>query len=90
MARTIYIFQSDDEVRFALDQPSHFDFYSASSLKQQSSDRRSHPHGHNTILIPSQPVFVLLSVEATNIICIEFDLTHPGSNLRSTALHAST
>jgi len=59
MARTIYIFQSDDDVLFALDEPSHFDFHSASSLKQQSSDRGSHQHGHNNILIPSQPVFAL-------------------------------
>ena len=29
----------DDEVRFALDQRAELDFYSASSLKQQSADR---------------------------------------------------
>jgi hypothetical protein len=34
------------------------DFYSASSLKQQSVDRHVAPLGH-IILIPSQPVFVL-------------------------------
>jgi hypothetical protein len=34
------------------------DFYSASSLKQQSADGHVTPLGH-IILIPSQPVFVL-------------------------------
>jgi len=34
------IFQwDDDEVRFVLDQHAELDFYSASSLKQQSADR---------------------------------------------------
>jgi hypothetical protein len=32
------------------------DFYSASTLKQQSADRHAAPLGH-VILIPSQPVF---------------------------------
>jgi len=48
----------DDEVRFALDQHAELDFYSASSLKQQSADRNVAPREH-IILIPSQPVFVL-------------------------------
>ena len=43
---------NDAEVRFVLD------FYSASSLKQQSADRHVAPLGH-IILIPSQPVFAL-------------------------------
>jgi hypothetical protein len=34
------------------------DFYSASSLKQQSTDRHIAPLGH-IILIPNQPVFAL-------------------------------
>jgi hypothetical protein len=34
------------------------DFYSASSLKQQSAGRHVAPLGH-IILIPSQPVFAL-------------------------------
>jgi len=34
------------------------DFYSASSLKQQSTGRHVAPFGH-IILIPSQPVFAL-------------------------------
>ena len=44
----------DDEVRFVLE----LDFYSASSLKQQSADRHAAPLGH-IILNPSQPVFAL-------------------------------
>ena len=52
-------FQWDnDEVRFVLDQHSLLDFYSASSLKQQSTGRHVIPLG-NIILIPSQPVFTL-------------------------------
>ena len=31
--------RDDDEVRFVLDQHAELDFYSASSLKQQSADR---------------------------------------------------
>jgi hypothetical protein len=48
----------DDEIRFVLDQHSELDFYSASSLKQQSAGRHVAPLGH-IILIPSQPVFAL-------------------------------
>ena len=48
----------DDEVRFVLDQHAELDFYSASSLKQQSAGRHVTPLGH-IILIPSQPVFAL-------------------------------
>jgi hypothetical protein len=43
---------------FLLDQHAELDFYSASSLKQQSACRPIIPHGH-IILIPSQPVFAL-------------------------------
>jgi hypothetical protein len=46
----------DDEVCFVLDQHAQLDFYSAGSLKQQSTDRHVTPHGHIS-LIPSQPVF---------------------------------
>ena len=49
---------NDDEVRFVLDQHADLDFYSASSLKQQSADRHVAPLGH-IILILSQPVFTL-------------------------------
>jgi hypothetical protein len=53
------IFQWDDDgVRFVLDQHAEFHFYSASSLKQQSTGRKVTPLG-NIILIPSQPVFAL-------------------------------
>ena len=49
---------NDDEIRFVLDQHASFDFYSASSLKQHSTDRHVAPLGH-IIMIPSQPVFAL-------------------------------
>jgi hypothetical protein len=45
-------------VHFVLDQHTELDFYSASSLKQQSADRHVAPLGH-IILIPSQPAFAL-------------------------------
>jgi hypothetical protein len=48
----------DDEFRFVLDQHAELDFYSASSLKQQSTGRHVAPLGH-IILITSQPVFAL-------------------------------
>jgi len=47
------IFQSDDDkVRLVLNQHAKLDFYSASSLKQQSVDKRVTPLGH-IFLIPS-------------------------------------
>jgi hypothetical protein len=46
----------DDEVRFVPDQHAELDFYSASSLKQQSTVRHVAPLGH-IILIPNQLVF---------------------------------
>jgi hypothetical protein len=58
-------------------------FYSASSLKQQSVERHVALLGH-IILIPSQPVFALspqccvLSGEATNTNVIVVGLTRPG------------
>ena len=48
----------DDEVCFVLDQHAELDFYSASSLKQQSADTYVTPLGH-IILILSQSVFAL-------------------------------
>jgi len=51
-------YYDDGEVRFVLDQHAELDFYSASSLKQQSSGRHIAPPGH-IILIPSYPVFAL-------------------------------
>jgi hypothetical protein len=47
---------NNDEIRFVLDQHVKLDIYSASSLKQQSTDRHVTPLG-NIILILSQPVF---------------------------------
>jgi hypothetical protein len=49
----------DDEVRFVLDLHAELDFYSASSLKQQSADRHVALLWH-IILISSQPVFGLI------------------------------
>jgi hypothetical protein len=46
------------EFSFVLDQYAELDFYSASSLKQQSVGRHVAPLGH-IILIPSQPGFAL-------------------------------
>ena len=48
----------DGGVNFVLDQHHELDFYSASSLKQQSAVGHVAPLGH-IILIPSQPVFTL-------------------------------
>jgi len=82
MARTSYIQWNDDDVCFVLDQHSELDFYSASSLKQQSADRHVVPLRH-IILISSQPIFALtpkcsvLSGEATNTNFIVFGLTRP-------------
>ena len=70
----------DDEIRFVLVHLAELDFYSANSLKRQSSGRHVPPLGH-IILIPSQPVFVLSpwccvhSGEVTNTNCIFFGLT---------------
>ena len=58
MARTSYFQWEDDEVRFVLDQHAELNFYSASSLKQQSSGRHVTSLGH-IILIPIQPIFAL-------------------------------
>jgi len=49
---------NDDEVRFVLAQHAELEFYSASSLKQQSTGRHITLLGH-TILIPSQSDFAL-------------------------------
>ena len=46
------------EVRFVLDQHDELDFYSSSSLKQQSAGGHVAPLGH-IILIPRQQVFAL-------------------------------
>ena len=52
-------FQWDDnDVCFLLDQHAKLDFYSASSLRQQSADRHVAPLGH-IILFLGLPVFAL-------------------------------
>jgi hypothetical protein len=48
--------RDDDEVHFVLDQHTLLDFYSASSLKQQSANRHVAPLVH-IIPITNQPVF---------------------------------
>ena len=48
----------DDDVYYVLDQHTEFDFYSDSSLKQQSAGRHVTPIVY-IILIPSKSVFVL-------------------------------
>ena len=57
MARTSYIFMTWWWSPLVL-KHADLDFYSTSSLKQQSTGRHVAPLGH-IILIPSQPVFVL-------------------------------
>ena len=71
-------YHGNDEVRFVLDQQAELDFYSASSLKQQSADKHVAPLGH-IILILSQPVFALNRIWPVR-----------RSNPGSTALEAST
>ena len=72
-----------NEVSFVLDQQAQLDFHSATSLKQQSTDRHVTPLGHS-IQILSQPVFALspeccmLSREATNTKFIVLGLTRSG------------
>ena len=41
----------DDNVRFILDQHAELDFYSASSLKQQSADRHVAPLEHIILIL---------------------------------------
>jgi hypothetical protein len=75
--------------------PTHLlDFYSAGSLKQQSTGRHVASLWH-ICLIPSQPVFDLipkcckLTGEATDVNFIVFGMTRPRHELISTALEAS-
>jgi hypothetical protein len=60
MARTSYMQWNDDDVRFVLDQHAELYFFSASLLKQQSTERHVTPLGH-IFLIPSQPVVAFTS-----------------------------
>ena len=50
-----------DEVCFALERYAYLNFYSASSLKQQSAGKYVAPH-ENTNHVPSQPAFLLLLI----------------------------
>ena len=81
IVRTSYI--QWDDVHFVLDQHAELDFYSASSLKQQSVRRHITPLRH-IIMILSQPVFALSHIccmlirEATNTNFIVFGLTWRG------------
>ena len=67
-------FRYDDDIRFVLDQYTSLDFYSASSLKQQSVDRHV-PHSHTLS-------WLILRVweETTNTNSIVFDW--PGRDCR--------
>ena len=76
-----YVQYRDVQVPRCPDTHAELDFYSTSSLKQQSTGGHVAPLGH-IILIPSQPVFALsplccvLSGEATNtIFSLWFDST---------------
>jgi transposase len=51
MARTSYIQWNDDDVRCVLDQHTELDFYSASSLKQQSMGRHVAPLWHIILIL---------------------------------------
>ena len=81
MLRTSYVRWDDDNVPFLIDNHTKLDFYSASSLKQQSVGRHVAPFGH-IILILSQPIFVITPQccmfigAATNTYFIIFGLTH--------------
>ena len=80
MAITVNFQWDDDEVRFVLDQHALLDFYSASSLKQQSANRHVVSLGHIVLF----PVFVLspyccaLSREAKNTNFVVFCLIQSG------------
>jgi len=55
----------NDDVHFVLDQHTELDFYSASSLKQQSMSRHVAPLGH-IVVIPRQPDLLLI----LNAVCL--------------------
>jgi hypothetical protein len=71
-------FRYDDDIRFVLDQYTSLDFYSASSLKQQSVDRHV-PHSHTLS-------WLILRVweETTNTNSIVFDWPDRDCRQRST------
>ena len=53
----------DDEVHFVLDQHALLDFYSASSLKQQSADRHVAPLGHIILNWDTSNILYLLDAK---------------------------
>ena len=62
MVRTSYFEWKDDEIRFALDQHTELDFYSASRLKQQSAGRHGIPNSDTSIWFKAnQCLFLLLN-----------------------------
>jgi hypothetical protein len=87
MERTSYIRWDDNDVPFAVNQHALLYFYSASSLKQQSSCRHNVSLRH-IIPIPSQPVFALLLLsfvclsekqqKNANTVIIFFGMIQPG------------
>ena len=93
MVETYYILMWWWDVRSVLNQQMYLDFYTTSSLKQQSMGRNVPPLGHN-ILIPSQPVIALtpkcclFSREAANTNIIVLGLTWPG--LEPTIYHTQS
>jgi hypothetical protein len=70
-------FQWDDEVCFVLDHHAGLDFYSASSLKQQSADRHVAPLRH-IILIPSSHWKLFCSSHSLKIaeLALKTTITH--------------
>ena len=62
MARASYLEWNDDEIRFALDQHTGLDFYSASWLKQESAGRHVIPNSDTLIWFQSNhSAFLLLN-----------------------------
>jgi hypothetical protein len=95
MARTSNFKWNDDEVRFVLDQHAELDFYSASSLKQQTANRHVAPLGHNILIRRNQYLLFLLNAACLaekQQIPILWSSVWPdrGSNQRSTTLEGST
>jgi hypothetical protein len=62
MREQVNIQWGDDEVSFVLDQHAELDFYSASSLKQQSADKHVATLGH--IILNWATLFLLLLLNA--------------------------
>jgi len=75
----VTFWRDDDDVCFAPHQNTQMDFYSASSLKQQSADRNITPLGQIILIIfVLTPYCCMLSGETANTIFIVFGLILPG------------